>query len=361
MILDSSKDFLTFEGYTRVHLACDALNRTWIPFVDEVDPDDVFIDLNPDVRLTDRQQWHAGIMISHAPTVCYPAFLSGPKHVNDYEALGVTGFVNFDEDNWEYVIGSQEKIATPDSPGNIAIYNPEECTLYTEGTLNLGVDAGLLNVESFGYLNADFTEQTILGKLDLSLDFLFHRKAAKLIYKRIKKSSLSEKVDQSSALHQRRLKELVGNKQLKKYNRKKKKGRRFIPDELKHSFYFPQLNLEWNKKSASFLSPQRIPLGNINGRKIDRLINGIVEFRPHALGDEINIYIEISSNDYYYINYRRGVMKLISTNKEFNNFIANSPMRLSSLSGNSETGSFRYEIGNLKQMQKFLNRINWEE
>ena len=89
------------------------------------------------------------------------------------------------------------------------------------------------------------------------------------------------------------------------------------------------------------------------------MVDGIVEFRPHAQGDEINIYLEISSEDYYYINYRRGVMKLISSHQKFNNYIASSPMRLSNLSGTKETGPFRYEIGNLKQMQKFLNRVQW--
>ena len=361
VLLDSSKDFLTFDGFTRVHLACDKLNRTWIPFKDEVDPEDVFIDLNPEVRLTDRQQWHAGIMISHAPTVCYPAFLSGPKHVNDYEALGVDGFVHFDDTNWEYIIGSQEKIEDQSVPGNLAIYNPDECTLYSEGKLNLGEDAGLLKMDAYGFLAANFTEQSIEGKIDLGLDFLIHKKAAKMLYKVLKKSSLSEKIDQSSALHQRMLKEKLGRKQLKKYNRKKKRGRRFMPSKLEHTFYFPQMGVKWNKESASFISEKRIPLSNITGRKIDRMVNGIVEFRPHGQGDEINIYLELSSTHFYYLNYRRGVMKLISSHQEFNNHIASSPMRLSNLSGNSETGSFRYEIGNLKQMQKFLNRVNWIE
>jgi hypothetical protein len=36
-------------------------------------------------------------------------------------------------------------------------------------------------------------------------------------------------------------------------------------------------------------------------------------------------------------------------------------MRLSSIKGSSKTSSFRYEIGNLKQMKKFLNRVDWEE
>jgi hypothetical protein len=179
------------------------------------------------------------------------------------------------------------------------------------------------------------------------------------LYKQLKKSTLTVKTNQTSALHQRMLKDLLGRRKLKKYNRKKKKGRRFLPSELEHTFYFPQLYMAWNRQSASFISSTKIPLNNINGRKIDRMVDGIVEFRPHAQGDEINIYLEISSEDYYYINYRRGVMKLISSHQKFNNYIASSPMRLSNLSGTKETGPFRYEIGNLKQMQKFLNRVQW--
>ena len=360
VLLDSSKDFLTFEGYTRIHLACDKLNRAWIPFKDEVDPEDVFIDLNPDVRLTDRQQWHAGIMISHGPTVCYPAFLSSPKRVNDYEVLGVDGFVHFDDGDWEYIVGSEEKITDRNAVGNIAIYNPEECTLYVEGDLNLGEDAGLLEIDAFGSLFSDFTQQTIGGKVNLSFDFLMHRKAAKMIAKALRKSSLEQKVDESSALYQRMLEGKLGKRTLRKYNRKKRKGRRFLPNAIEHTFYFPQLRLDWNKKSASFISPKKVSLSNINGRKVDRMVVGIVEVRPHSLGDEINIYIQITSDKYYYINYRRGVMSMISSDIDFNNLIATSPRRLSNRSGNSETGSFRYQLGGLKQMQKFLTRVGWE-
>ena len=179
---------------------------------------------------------------------------------------------------------------------NIAIYNPEECTLYAEGKLNLGEDAGLLEIDAFGALFSDFTEQTIGGKVDLSFDFLIHRKAAKMITKALKKSSLEEKVDESSALHQRLLEEQLGKRKLRKYNRKKRKGRRFLPDELDHTFYFPQLRLDWNKKSASFISPKKVSLSNINGRKVDRMVPGCSGSTPALFGRR---------NQYLYSNHFR--------------------------------------------------------
>ncbi|MDG1850397.1 MAG: hypothetical protein P8I82_07950 [Flavobacteriales bacterium] len=361
VILDSSKDFLNFNGDTRIHQACNALNRAWIPFNDEVNPDDVFINLNPEIRLTDRQQWHAGVMLSQKPTVCYPAFLSSPKRVNDYEIMGVNGFVHFDDMNRHYVIGSEEKIENPNLPGNLAIYNPEACTLYSEGAINLGENTGLVNVGGQGWLISSIDEQTINGVVDLSFDFLMHKKAAKLIRKALKKASFGEVVDQSNELHQRMLSDQLGSKQLRKYNRKKQKGKRFLPDAFKHTFYFPQLSLIWNSKTTSFISNYEIPLNNIIGRKIDRMVPGIIEIRPRGLGDEINIYIHLSKENYYYFSYRRGVMNIISSNQEFNQLILNSPRRLSNRKGTPDTGSFKYQLGNVRQMQKFLRRMMWEE
>ena len=69
----------------------------------------VGIDLNRQTVLTDRQQWHSGLMISHRPTR-YPAFLSTPKRVNDYELIGVQGFVYYDEIDQTYIMGSEEKL-----------------------------------------------------------------------------------------------------------------------------------------------------------------------------------------------------------------------------------------------------------
>lgn len=360
VLLDSSRDFLKFDGYTRIQLACNALNRAWIPFTDDVDPENVFINLNPDVRLTDRQQWHAGVMLSHKPTVCYPAFLSRPKRVNDYEVIGVNGFVHYDELESHYVIGSADKIEDPYLPGNYAIYNPEDCSIYSEGTLNLGENTGLLDVNGMGWLFSDFEKKTIDGMIDLSMDFLIHKKAAKLIIKSLKKAPFSERIDQSNDLHQRMLADLIGLKQLKKYNRKKQKGRRYLPDALKHTLYMPQLRVKWDQNTTSFVSIENLPLNNILGRKLDLVIPGVIEIRPRAMGDEVNIYIHLSNDNYYFFSYRKGVMGIVSSNQEFNELIINSPRRMSYRKGTRELGSFRYEIGNPKQMQKFLKRVQWE-
>ena len=57
VIIDSSKDYLLFEGETRIHLSCDKLNESWIPFNSYVDPDNVIIDLKTDKKRTKKNHY----------------------------------------------------------------------------------------------------------------------------------------------------------------------------------------------------------------------------------------------------------------------------------------------------------------
>ena len=358
VILSSLNDFLTFNGDINVALECDNLNPAWIPFFDQVDPENVFVDLNTEQRLTPRQQWHAGIMMSHEPTCAYPVFLSNAKRMNDSEILSVKGFVVYDKFDSEYVISSMEKIEDRSLVGNIAIYNPEKCSLYAEGYMNLGANSGLLNMGSFGYINAQFNEEIFTGTLDLSFDFLFHKKASKIMRKELKISGIENNIDQSSEIHQNNLKELLGNRLVRKFNRKKRKGKRFLPQLLRHTLYFPQLELSWHKPTNSFVSDLLLPLSNVMGKKVDLMVPGLIQITPYPLGDETIIYIEIDSNTFYYFSYRRGLMTIFSSNSSFNQIINSSPARMSQKNGSKNNYDYRFELANQQQVKRFLNSLS---
>jgi hypothetical protein len=358
VILSSLNDFLTFDGDVNVALECDNLNPAWIPFIDQVDPENVFVDLNSEQHLTPRQQWHTGIMMSHKPTCAYPVFLSNSKRMNDSEILSVKGFVVYDKSESEYVISSMEKIENRSLAGNIAIYNPEKCSLYAEGYMNLGANSGLLNMGSFGYINAQFNEEILTGTLDLSFDFLFHKKASKILRNELKTSEIENNIDQSSEIHQTNLKELLGKRLVRKFNRKKRKGKRFLPKLLRHTLYFPQLELSWHKPTNSFVSDSLLPLSNVMGKKVDLMVPGFIQIIPYPLGDETNIYIEIDSNTFYFFSYRRGLMTVFSSNSSFNQLINTSPVRMSKKNGSKNNYDYRFELANQQKFKRFLNTLS---
>ena len=357
VILDSSKDYLLFDGKTRIHFSCDKLNRSWIPFNAYVDPDNVFIDLKTDKKRAKKKPLYSGIMLE--ANGYYPTVLGHSKHIKDFELIGAAGYVKFDEYDSAYVIASKKKINNRLAFGNITFYHPDECILYSEGEINFGEHSGLLKVETFGFLLSDMNKQTLSGTVDLSLDFLLHHKVIKLICTAIYNSSLTEVVDQSSLLHQEMLEHQLGRKLLMKYNLKKANGKRFIPSSFEHSFYFPQLNMTWNPQTSSFISDYELPINNIGGQKIDLMVPGVLEIVPRASGDLINLYIEVSPEQYYFFTYQKGFMNVISSDHEFNALISNLPKRLKKQRSKRKLGGFRYDIGTLKSRKKFLDHINW--
>lgn len=354
---DSSKDYLLFNGETRVTLECDKLNQSWVPFNSYVDPDGVFIDLNFENEQSKQKYIHNGIL--KGVDRYYASFLGYAKKSDDIQLIGSNGIVKFDNLTGEYVSASKNKIENINSSGNITIYNPDECTLYSEGEINLGAHSGSLKVDAFGFILSHISNDSIAGIIDLSLDFLLHKKAAKMIFSSIHESLLSEVVDQSSLIHQDMLSHQLGRRLLKKYNLKKSKGKRFIPSEFKHTFYFPQLRMSWNSNTSSFISDFELPINNIDGKKIDLMVPGVIEIKPQSSGDYINLYIELASDNYYFFKYRNGKMTIISSDDEFNNFVSELPDRQKFKRGNKKSDSFQYDVVNLGTPNKFLERINW--
>ena len=151
----------------------------------------------------------------------------------------------------------------------------------------------------------------------------------------------------------------LGRRLLRKYNLKKANGKRFIPSSFEHTFYFPQLNMNWNPSTSSFISDYKLSINNIDGHKIDLMVPGVLEIQPRLSGDKINLYIEVSPDQYYFFTYQKGIMNIFSSDKEFNTLVSNLPNRLKKQKGKRKEGDFRYDLGNIKSLNKFLNRIKW--
>ena len=45
-------------------------------------------------------------------------------------------------------------------------------------------------------------------------------------------------------------------------------------------FYFPQLNMNWNPSTSSFISDYELPISNLDGHKIDLMVPGVLEIQP---------------------------------------------------------------------------------
>ena len=91
-----------------------------------------------------------------------------------------------------------------------------------------------------------------------------------------------------------------------------------VPNELKHSFIIPQLELRWSEKTQSFVSKGKLNLSHIKAKHIGQKISGTLEIMPDPIrGDIITFYFNSPNGDWYFFQYTNGIMTTASSNVNY--------------------------------------------
>ena len=107
--------------------------------------------------------------------------------------------------------------------------------------------------------------------------------------------------------------ELISEYSLGKFKR--------MPKELEHTIMFTDLKFNWNTATRSYIADSLIGIGNIGKEYVNKIVPGYMEIIKKRSGDIISIYLELTTNVWYYFSYARGVMQVVSSNEEFNTVI----------------------------------------
>lgn len=351
----ATKDFMHFDGDCRVSLDCISLDRAWIPFEDDLDPENIFIDLDPDVRRTDRQQWYTGFMMTHGPTKFYPAFLSNPNRLQDKEILMSEGLVEFDETVYEYRIANETRLKNSRAIGNYVSYNPDDCTVYAEGKMDLSSSNSIMETSSYGKINGDLEDNYISLDVIFSMDFLILQKALKIMRNDLVKEDVEMAINETDPFTQKYFKTILKKSKYKRYLRKRARGKGRLPGELSHTLFFSDLKLEWDPDRKVFINRERMGLNNIAGFMVNRKIRGFFELKPRSSGDQITIFFR-SANHKYFFKYSHNVMEVYSTNHRFEKLIRQMGKRKRTVKGDAGDGDYLYEFVGEEVMQKFLKQ-----
>ena len=92
-----------------------------------------------------------------------------------------------------------------------------------------------------------------------------------------------------------------------------------FPDELEKAIFLGDVQMNYNKKTKSFISNGKIGVANLFKNEIYRYVGGIVQIKKQKAGDMLDLYLELDQGTWYYFNYFKGVMSVISSNQAFNN------------------------------------------
>jgi hypothetical protein len=358
--LYAKKTFLTFNGGAGLIHECDIFEDTYLKFREEIDPAFIYIPIEEQPFDIDMNYTYAGLFLAGDSVHIYPAFLSEKRLPRDRYIITSHGILYYDRASDEYRISSREKLRYPERPpGNILRLSRSACIVSGEGRISTGMLPGQVRISSVGNAIHNINSRDTELNLTLSLNFFISEDAFEIMATEIDNTPSLGAVDLSSPDYIKNLQELIGRERAEKYQTELGLYGEYqssVP-ELTHTLFFTDVKLVWNQETRSYRSDGKISLGSINGDQINKQVDGFLEFTKRRNGDLVDIYLELDRRNWYYFGYSRGVMSVLSSNREFNAAIEEVKPNQRKMKTPRDEVAYIYSVSDPRKKAMFLRRM----
>ncbi|HEX7415463.1 MAG TPA: hypothetical protein VF411_15590, partial [Bacteroidia bacterium] len=322
--LKATNQFLYYVGGTRILHTC-RLGKSYLKFEGEINPKEILIPIPKDAEDVNGNAIGSGIIYSPDTNRVYSAFLS-PSNLNknDKNVLVADGFLGFDKEKKEYQISSKEKLIERSLPGNYLSLGTTNCLIYGEGKLDFDADLGQVKVTAAGSVTHNTINDSAQFDLLMAIEFFFDKSAMKKMAADFETyNNTFAPLDFGRKTFEKGIAEILGKErgdkalsELNLYGNYKK-----FPDELEKSIFLGDIQMVYNNKTKSFLSTGKIGVANLFKNEIYRYVPSIIQIKKQKAGDMLDMYFELDQNTWYYFNYFKGVLSVISSNQDFNTIV----------------------------------------
>lgn len=358
--LHAAEKDLFFNGGAQLLHACPSVSTHWIYFDGQINPFKVMIPVGDTIREKDGGNLYTAIYQSTDSV--YPAFFSPRKKERDIPMVQAKGFLTFDPVLGNYKLASKEKIARPDTAGNMIAFQKDFCVTYSEGSIDYGVDLGRVDLESFGSITHNMNESSTTVEASIALDFLFAQSLLKPVADTIGNNSKLPNADLTTELYSVILNNILEKEdadnileEVKLYGQFKK-----LPDEMEHTIFLSHVTFNWDSAGKAFRSEGKISVGNILSRNVNKKVDGYVEIAKRRSGDRVVVLLELSDRDWYFFSYQAEVMSAYSTDADFNSYIENQKEKKRKVKAKRKETQYVYEIGSEEMKDIFIRRFKNE-
>ncbi len=357
--LEANREFLVFDGSTRIVHDCPEEKRHWFPFRAEVNPNQIRIPVSSGMKSIIGDELVSGVISNDDPFELYPAFLSVKNQKSDHTMVEASGFITYNKIIHEYQIASQEKLLQKSLPGNFVGLNVNSCHVRTDGVFDLGSKFRPLGFETFGRITFDAQKGKFEFNASIALNFHFNEDGLKFLLTDINQSPNSKGIDFKKSYYEQSLKEILGQEKSDKLitDLNLTGALRKFPEELNKTLYLASVEFYWDDAAEAYKSTGLIGIANIEKKQVFKAVEGKIMITRKRSGDRIDIYFELDERKWYYFSYTRGIMEAYSSNKEFNATITDSKDDKRILKGNKNTPDFEYIIASRRKKDMFLERF----
>ena len=319
----SVKD-LTFDGEAKILHECKNITANWVRFKKTINSKEVYIPIDSVVKASNGDVLLSGMVLNTTDSLSlYSTFLSPLGNKSHISLISSNGFIHYNKKDNEYQLSNMEKLSERKMNGTYTSLNLNTCNLEADGLFIFGAELGQVELETVGEIKFKPKRWSTDIKSSIIINFPFNDVVLEKMAADIIDYPDLRALDLNNSTYEQSLRELVGFKQSDKMISDLNihgKIKRF-PEELEKSMYLGDIRFKWNANKKAYVSYGDIGIANIKSKQVMRYVKGKIILYKKVTGDEITIHLEMDDNNYYNFNYKRGLMKVISTSEEFNTLI----------------------------------------
>ncbi|HIP36163.1 MAG TPA: hypothetical protein EYG85_04860 [Crocinitomix sp.] len=318
VFLQASEPFLTFDGATRINHECDQFAKNWMKFKTEIDPENIQIPVNNEMKDLDGNPIAVGIVLRNTSDYdslgIYPAFLSALDNPDDKILFTSSGVLTYNETASEFRIASKDKLVNRAEKGNYISLHTKSCSMNGDGRIDLQIDLPDVTFKPVGTVN--YNMQTGITTMNVSgaLDFFYDEKAVKMMGEHILNTEELLGIDFNTNTLEQAIKEDVNEAMAEniKSDYLVKGEVKKVPKEMQKPIYFTNLRLKWDNRSKAFLSSNITGIVNLYDMPIfkDFTVRLAIQYsvkdeKHKGRGDKLSFMVDLPGAKMYYYHFER--------------------------------------------------------
>lgn len=322
-LLKSVVKNLEYDGYFLPQHKLPLPKTDWFKNAAVVNPDSVYINVQPQLINQLRQTLSVGMNISLDSTHVYPSFFSRKRSASDHELIKIEGTLFYDEKTNEFKMGSYDKLFKESPKGNLMVFNEEKKNFYTEGRYKIGFEGSKFEIGAAGYANHNYNDTSFNMKLVMLLNFPFPQNALRAMYDSLTDQSLTASQPEfDPGFLAKALSEVVEERNVKKIKEEIEDNNSIrLINDLEKTIFISDMNVKWNQASRSLVSVGDIGINSFDKFKFERKIRGKMELVKRRSGDDFTLYLQSPQGSWYFFKYQKGIMYVIGSDAAFNTIL----------------------------------------
>lgn len=343
---------LEFDGFFMPDTELEVPLSWWVRHKQIIAPDSVFLQVT-EPKNDDKKDLFTGFCVANDTSWMYGNIFSRKRNYSDGEIINVNkGIFFFDDKEGEFVYGDSAKIYENNPKGNYFTYNPKKGEMYAEGNVNFAITTDDFKITTAGNVTHTLKDSVFEISTVMLMDFPFPDAALKYLHNHLLTNGVAAKpAKETGPFLENALAEILDEKTYKRVREEMDTKKQIeLVSELEKTMFVTDAILQWYPASKSFRGDGNFGILNLGKEKLGKEIEMKIEIERKRSGDEVTIYIVSGNNDWFYFNYVRKKMYVMSSDNGFMTIIKEN---LEKFSNNNFSIGLATEQGRRKFLRNF--------